>query len=287
MLVTNHAPAGGSATVKLDGGGLALDRDTIELTFAREGDQKVIPIHAQAGKLNGHSRDYALTAKVEGSEYSSSCLVRQVDVQAPSGKRAGVIRSYDDTLMITLDRLRVPYDLIGVADITPEHLAQFTTVLVDIRAYLDRPDLVANNQTLLDYVKNGGTAIVFYHKTFEWDPSYAPYPISIGRGRVTVETAPIDVLEPQHPLFNTPNRIGAGDWDGWIQERGLYFPNRWADEYTPLISVADPGESPSEGSCLVAQYGDGTYMYTALVWYRQLRALNPGALRIFANMLAL
>jgi hypothetical protein len=88
-------------------------------------------------------------------------------------------------------------------------------------------------------------------------------------------------------LFNVPNKIGPGDWDGWIQERGLYFPSRWADEYTPLIDVADPGEDPPPGSCLVAKYGEGTYMYTALVWYRQLRGLNPGAIRIFANMLAL
>jgi hypothetical protein len=166
-------------------------------------------------------------------------------------------------------------------------LARYTTVLVDIRAYLDRPDLVANNQTLLDYVKNGGTAIVFYHKTFEWEPSYAPYPITIGRGRVTVETAPIEILQPDYPLFNTPNRIGTGDWDNWIQERGLYFPSSWADEYTPLVAVSDPGETTPPGSVLVAEYGEGTYMYTALVWYRQLRALNPGALRIFANMLAL
>lgn len=287
MLVTNHGPTAARASVTLSGDGLSLNAGTIDLSFARQGDQKVIPVRVSAGRLDSLSRDFTLTAKVGGSDYVKTCLVRQVDVSVPSDKHVGVIQSYDDTLMITLDRLGVPYELVGVADITPEHLAKFTTVLVDIRAYLDRPDLVANNQTLLDYVKNGGTAIVFYHKTIEWEPSYAPYPITIGRGRVTVETAPIEILQPEHPLFTTPNTIGAGDWDGWIQERGLYFPSSWADQYTPLVAVSDPGETTPPGSVLVAEYGDGTYMYTALVWYRQLRALNPGALRIFANMLAL
>jgi LmbE family N-acetylglucosaminyl deacetylase len=287
MLVTNHAPAAAKASVTLSGDGLTLDTSEIELNFARQGDQKVIPVRASAESLDSLSRDFTLTAQVEGSDYSKTCLVRQVDLMVPSGKHIGIIQSYDDTLQISLDRLGVPFELVGVADITPEHLAKFTTVLVDIRAYLDRPDLVANNQTLLDYVKNGGTAIVFYHKTFEWEASYAPYPITIGRDRVTVEKAPIEILQPEHPLFNTPNKIGAGDWDNWIQERGLYFPSNWADEYTPLIAVTDPGETTPPGSCLVTKYGEGTYMYTALVWYRQLRALNPGALRIFANMLAL
>jgi hypothetical protein len=181
----------------------------------------------------------------------------------------------------------VPYQTIETADFTPESLDRFTTILVDIRAYLDRPDLVANNQTLLDYCKRGGTVIVNYHKTIEWESAFAPYPLEVGGQRVTVETAPITLLQQDNPLFNVPNKIVESDWDNWIQERGLYFPSKWAPEYTPLISVSDPGEAPLQGSCLVAKYGEGTYFYTALVWYRQLRALNPGAIRVFANMLAL
>jgi hypothetical protein len=150
-----------------------------------------------------------------------------------------------------------------------------------------RPDLVANNQALLDYVKRGGNLIVSYQKTFEWKSELAPYPLSISRGRVTVEDAPITLLQPEHPLFNTPNKIESTDWDGWIQERGLYFPSQWDDAYTPLLATNDPGESPLDGSCLFAEYGEGTYFYTALVWYRQIRQLHPGATKVFANMLAL
>jgi LmbE family N-acetylglucosaminyl deacetylase len=287
LLVTNHAAGAGAATIQLSATkGLTLEQDTVSVTFAREGDQKVIPIRARVAKGLAPG-DYPLTAKVAETGHSLTGLVRYVNVQVPKDRRVGVIRSYDDTLLITLDRLGVPYDTIETADFTPESLDRFTTILVDIRAYLDRPDLVANNQTLLDYCKRGGTVIVNYHKTIEWESAYAPYELVVGGQRVTVETAPITILQPEHPLFNVPNKIVPADWDNWIQERGLYFPSKWAPEYTPLISVSDPGEAPLQGSCLIAKYGEGTYLYTSLVWYRQLRAMNPGAIRIFANMLAL
>src|SRR5690606_38357924 len=105
--------------------------------------------------------------------------------------------------------------------------------------------------------------------------------------RVTREDAPVEILEPDHPLFHSPNAIASEDWDGWVQERGLYFADCWAPEYTPLIRTVDPGEDIPPGSLLVAPCGDGTYVYTALVWYRQLRALHPGALRLFANLISL
>jgi len=126
-----------------------------------------------------------------------------------------------------------------------------------------------------------------YQKTYEWKPEYAPYPITVSHNRVTVEDAPITLLKPNHPLFNTPNKIVPSDWDGWIQERGLYFPSKWDSHYTPLIATDDPGEHLPPGSCLITDYGKGTYFYTTLGWYRQLRELHPGVLRVFANMLAL
>jgi hypothetical protein len=201
--------------------------------------------------------------------------------------RVGVITSYDNVIMETLTRLRVRHEAIVQGEITPARLKQFDVVIVDIRAYLAREDLVANNQVLLDYVKHGGTAVVMYQKTYEWKPEYAPYPIHVSRNRVTVEETPIEVLVPDHPLFNTPNTVVPEDWLGWVQERGLYFPDKWDDHYTPLICTNDPDEDIPPGSCLICEYGEGTYLYTALVWYRQLREAHPGALRLFANMLAL
>jgi hypothetical protein len=266
--------------------GLSLEDGSVTVSLDKEGAQKLVPVNAVVA-ANLAARDYSLTARVEGVDAVAEGTARVVDLAVPANIRVGVIESYDTTFMTTLERFGVPHKAIQIGDFTPEALDSFTTIIVDIRAYLVRQDLVANNQALLDYVSRGGTVIVMYHKTFEWKPSFAPYPITVSRNRVTVEEAPIKLLVPDHPLFNTPNKIVDADWDGWIQERGLYFPNKWDDAYTALIDVADPGGNPEQGSLLIAEYGKGTYVYTALGWYRQLRELHPGTVRVFANMLAL
>ncbi len=231
--------------------------------------------------------DVQVFAQVIGRKNSEEVTLRVADLVVPENINVGVIQSYDDTFARTLETLSVPYELIEPDDFLPERLDAFTSIIVDIRAYQYRPDLVANNVTVLDYVERGGTLLVMYQKTFDWNVGYAPYPISLSRNRVTREDAPMEILVPDHPLFTTPNRIAQGDWADWIQERGLYFPETWNEAYTPLIATTDPGEEIPPGSYLVAQHGKGNYVYTALGWYRQLRELHPGALRCFANMLAL
>jgi hypothetical protein len=153
--------------------------------------------------------------------------------------------------------------------------------------------LIAANSRLLEFVNAGGTLIVFYHKSNEWNPDpnknrpqLAPYPIVVGDERVTDETAPIQFLLPRHPLLNTPNRITQADFANWIQERGLYYPKEWDSHYSALFSTNDPGEAPLRGGLLVAPYGKGNYIYTSMVWYRELRAGVPGAYRMFANMVS-
>jgi hypothetical protein len=165
-------------------------------------------------------------------------------------------------------------------------LSRFDTIVVDLRAYLVRPDLVAHNGRLLEWVRRGGHLIVMYQKVFEWRPEFAPYPLVIGRERVTQEEAPVVVLEPNHPLFTFPNAIGPQDWEGWVQERGLYFAHEWSSEYVPLLASHDAGEPSLRGGHLFARYGKGSYLYTGYVWYRQLRAGVPGAFRLLANMLS-
>jgi len=287
LLVTNHMPGDTTATVNLSSGnGISLDQSSVALSFDLEDEQKLVTISGTVDS-NAKAADYALTAKVASTGHTVENVARVVDLNIPSGKNVGVIYSYDDTFMDTLERMGVPHESLEVDDFTAAKLDEFSTIIVDIRAYLVRPDLVANNQTLLDYVERGGSLLVMYQKTFEWKKHLAPYDLQVGRNRVTVEEAPINVLVPDHPLFNVPNKIVDSDWDGWRQERGLYFPSRWADNYTALIDVRDPGESPPPGSCLVTKHGKGTYMYTALGWYRQLRDVHPGTMRVFANMLDL
>jgi len=142
-------------------------------------------------------------------------------------------------------------------------------------------------------VKAGGTLIVFYHKANEGNPDekrnrpqLAPYSIILGDERVTEEDATVKILKPAHPLFRYPNRITTDDFKNWIQERGLYYPKEWDAHFEALLSTNDSGEPSLNGGLLVAQYGKGHYIYTSMVWYRELMAGVPGAYRVFANMIS-
>ncbi|MBI5093180.1 MAG: PIG-L family deacetylase [Candidatus Hydrogenedentes bacterium] len=285
--VTNHSPGPARGIVLLSvAPALKLETRRIPVEFSAAGGQRIIPITAALAE-NAPAGDLHLTAMVEGLPYASHAVLRLVDVRVPKTARVGVVQTYDDVFMKTLERFHVPHEALTLKDFTPERLAAFTVIIIDIRAYRMRPDLVSNNETVLDFVKRGGALLVMYQKTFDWKETYAPYPIHVSTNRVTREDAPVQLLAPDNPLFTSPNAITESDWSGWIQERGLYFPDSWDDRYTPLLGCSDPGESIPPGSCLIAKYGAGTYFYTALGWYRQLRELHPGALRVFANMIAL
>ena len=140
---------------------------------------------------------------------------------------------------------------------------------------------------LLSWVEAGGTLVLQYNTSFEQvTDQLGPFPLKLGRDRVTVEEAPVTLLAPEHPLLLRPNRIGPADFEGWVQERGLYFPATWDERYTPLLGMADPGEKETKGSLLVARHGKGTYVYTGLSFFRQLPAGVPGAMRLFANLVS-
>jgi hypothetical protein len=201
--------------------------------------------------------------------------------------------SFDDTLAKSLAALGVESKELSVEDIQKGELADYDTIIIDNRGYEAHPELIEANEKLLNFVSDGGTLIVFYHKSNEWNPNparnrpqLAPYPIVLGDERVTEENAPVEFLKPQHPLLNHPNRITAGDFRDWIQERGLYYPKEWDAHYEALLSTNDAGEAPLRGGLLVTRYGRGSYIYTSMVWYRQLRAGVPGGYRMFANMIS-
>ena len=210
------------------------------------------------------------------------------DVSVAPGLRVGFVRSYDG---VTEDALRVMGAAVVPLDSAALARGDFDgldTVVLDIRALLVRPDLAAARDRLLAWVERGGHLVVGYHKSFEWnaDGGIAPYPLRLGRDRVTVEEAPVEVLAPDHPVFAAPHRVADADWAGWVQERGLYFPDDYDGRYRELVAVGDPGEAPLRSGLLFAEVGAGTYVYSPLVWYRQLDALNPGAWRLFANLVS-
>lgn len=228
--------------------------------------------------------DYTLKFETEFS--TDTVVARIFDVAVATDTRVGIIKSYDNTLEMACSELGVQHKLLEEEDLARGNLNQWTTIVVDIRAYLVREDLKKYNTKLLEYIKNGGNLVVMYQRDQEWKPEFAPYPFQITRQRVSVEEAPVKVLVPQHQLFRQPNTIGMEDWKGWIQERAVYFPVNVAPEYSRLLSSNDPDEPELDTGYLLASYGQGSYIYTSYVWYRQLKEMHPGAFRCFANMIS-
>lgn len=220
------------------------------------------------------------------SEYAwSDVTVRVFDLAVDRTITLGIIKSYDNTFEEAARELGLNFKLLTARDLEG-NLSSYKTLLVDIRAYMVREDLKKNNQRLLEYIRNGGHVVVMYQKDQDWKPEYAPFSFQVGRKRISVEEAPVTVLVPDHPLFTSPNKITEEDWQGWVQERGVYFPENVAPEYTQLLSSHDPDEPPLTTGYLVAHYGKGSYIYTSYVWYRQLKEYHPGAYRCFVNMIS-
>ena len=214
--------------------------------------------------------------------------VRAFDVRVPQGLRVGYVTGAGEEGPGFLANLGIEPTLLGADDLAEGDLGRFDVIVSGSRAYEVRADLGAHNQRLLEWVRSGGTLIVQYNKYELVQGNFPPYPLTMARphGRVTDEAAPVTVLDPAHPAFTTPNRIGAADWEGWVQERGLYFADTWDDAYTPLLEMGDNGDH-LRGALLVAPLGEGTYVYTGLAFFRQFPAGVPGAYRLFANLLAL
>ncbi len=215
--------------------------------------------------------------------------VQVVRVELPETLTVGYIMGTGDQVPLALEQMGVPVQLLTKEDLSTADLGSFDLIIAGIRAYEVRPDLVAVNRRLLDFVEAGGVYIVQYNKYAFNARQYGPYPFWINRphDRVTREDAPVDILVPDHPVFNRPNRITDADFEGWVQERGLYFLGEWDSRYTPLMASQDPGETPRAGGLVEARYGKGRYIYTGYAWFRQLPAGVPGAVRLFANLVGL
>jgi LmbE family N-acetylglucosaminyl deacetylase len=212
-------------------------------------------------------------------------LVR-VDIRK-RGEHIGYIPGAGDDVPESLRQIGYSVKMLSEPEITAKNLAQFSAVVLGIRAY-NTQDRISNwLPELFAYVREGGVAVAQYNTTADLKTNqFGPYPLEISRDRVTDENAQVRVLAPNNPLMNTPNKITPKDFDGWVQERGLYFPNKWDPAWTPILSCNDPKEKPLDGGLLVAKSGKGFFVYTSYAWFRQLPAGVPGAYRLFANMLS-
>jgi LmbE family N-acetylglucosaminyl deacetylase len=217
--------------------------------------------------------------------------LKSVFARFDSSDYIGLVNTYDNTLQETFDSFGIKYQLIDSAALASETLGKFTTIVLDIRAYLYRRDLARYNDRILDYIMNGGNVVCFYDRPQEWNGhNFAPYPIDVTGQRVTEENQPVTVLDPENRLFHYPNQIVASDWNGWVQERNIYLPDgdttKTSAKYERLLAMSDEDEAEPPTSLLWGQYGKGTYVYTSLALYRQVKNLNNGAVKLLFNLIS-
>jgi LmbE family N-acetylglucosaminyl deacetylase len=207
---------------------------------------------------------------------------------ATRGQRIAFVPGAGDAIPDALRRMGYEVEEIGGNDFNPAVLARFDAVVFGIRAFNVRDDLNGNMQGLFDWVEEGGNVVIQYqiNRGMTTD-RLAPFDLRIGRDRITQEWAELTPLAPDHPVLAGPNEIGPEDFEGWIQERGLYFAQSWDDAFLPIFEGADPNVSPSTGSLVIARHGEGFISYTGLSFFRQLPAGVPGAYRLFANLVSL
>ncbi len=255
---------------------------------------------AGQGRLPWISARFGLQAKGAQS-FAASCELsfRPVRVQKPDAVRIGIVRGPDDTVEEALRSFGMPVVALDERTLTRVSLEGYQTVLIDSRALHRRLDAVAWIPRFLDYARRGGHLVVLYHKNSEFNQErigarLAPFPLRLGKERITREDAPVRVLLPKHPLLNSPNKILARDWDAWVQERGLYLPEMGAYDprFDELLEIREQPFSkesglsfvPQKGALLFARFGRGSYVYCSLVLHRQLRAFHPGVARLLLNL---
>jgi LmbE family N-acetylglucosaminyl deacetylase len=213
-------------------------------------------------------------------------------VKYNNAAKIGLFKTYDNTIENIFNSFGINYDTLSPLAVEVWDLNVYHAIILDLRAYLYRPDVIKFNNRLLDYVKNGGNLVCFYNKPQDWNDKgeLAPYPIYLTNDRVTEEDANVKVLSPNHLLFNYPNTVSGSDWNGWVQERNIYLPSgdtlKTSAKYQRLLSIQDENDPVSSTSLLYTGYGKGTYVYCSLALYRQLKIFNEGALKLFMNMIS-
>jgi LmbE family N-acetylglucosaminyl deacetylase len=219
----------------------------------------------------------------------AQCIVHAFDINVPPHLRVGYISAEGEPIPDALKRLGITVDMLDANALAFGNLSIYDAIGVGVRAYELRPELTGANKRLLDYVSSGGTLVVQYNRDFVWDKLQpAPYPAKIGNPnpRVTDESADVRFLQPNDALLNSPNKITAADFKNWVQERGLYFWSNFDPRYTPLLAMHDPGETDLNGGLVYTRYGQGTYIYTGLSFFRQLPEGVSGAYRLFVNLIS-
>ncbi|HYL98130.1 MAG TPA: PIG-L family deacetylase, partial [Blastocatellia bacterium] len=297
-----------SATLRLETPkGWKVEPRQIDVAFSRPGEFSSYKFEVKPGAVSEERYDLKAVVEYAGKEYSEGYEVvsrhdlgsfyyyypameriSAISARVPEGLKVGYIMGAGDDIPLVLKQLGINVQTITPGELVSGDLSKYDTIILGIRAYDVRADVRDDNKRLLDFVSHGGTLIVQYNQsvgTFNAG-GYTPYPATATTKRVTVEQAPVKILAPSDSVFNYPNRIGDKDFDGWVQERGTYFMDKWDSHYQALLSCHDPGEEPLDGGLLRTNYGKGVYIYTGYAFFRQLPAGVPGAVRLFVNIIS-
>jgi len=306
--VHTEAQMGAKGTVRLAlPEGWHSDPASVPFSLGRAGQEQIVRFQVIADRLA--TKPYTVTAVAEsgGREYREGFITAGypglrpynlyapatyrtsgVDVKISQGLRIGYVMGTGDTVPESLEDLGVHVQLLNAQDIAGADLQKYDEILIGVRAYTARPDLVTNNARLLEYVQNGGVVVVQY-QSVQYDHNFGPYPYSLPNDaeRVVDENSAVTLTDPKSPVLSWPNQITQADFAGWVEERGHSFLKSWDQRYTAPIETHDPEQDPQSGGLAYARYGRGVYVYVAFALYRQLPDGVPGAYRLFANLLSL
>ncbi len=308
--VRNEAQAGVVGELALEGPGWAVAPASVPVELDLPGAERTyaFTVAPEAGRSAGRGRLRAAVRTADGGSWDErvdlidyphierAARFRPAElrtsifpVTVPEGRRVGYVMGTGDSGPEVLASLGFEVESLAPADVLAGDFARFDAMVLGVRAYEAREDLAAANEAVLDFARAGGTVVVQYNQYGFPASGHAPYPVTIARphDRITDENAAVVFLRPDAPVLHAPNRIADADFEGWRQERGLYMPNAWDPAFTPVLSMADPGEAPKEGALLIAPLGEGVYIYTGLAFFRQFPEGVPGAYRLFANLVSL
>ncbi len=307
VTVENQSPTPVEGEVRLiTPQGWAVSPASRTVKFLRQGEKASVQFMVSVPNIEGDSTVRAV-AKVGTQEYTTGYKViayphiQTRHIYAPAQARVevfdvktsvtsiGYVEGAGDRVPEALRQLGLNVATLSSDELANGDLAKYQTIILGIRAYGSNEAVRAYNNRLLEYVQNGGTLIVQYNQYEILDGPFGPYPFTIRRphDRVTKEEAAVRILDPANRIFNFPNKISEKDFDGWVQERGLYFLGTWDSHYQPLLESHDPGEDPKEGGLVETKYGKGTYIYTGYGFFRQLPEGVRGAYRLFGNLISL
>lgn len=295
----------GKLDLSIDSKGWLLTPTNVDFTFDKSGETRTIyctitpTVTASRAQLKpvvtvNERRYHHKITIIDYDHLPYMSVVREAAVPLQSmdikivNRPIGYIVGAGDEVPAALRQIGFQVDELDPASLTQESLMRYQVIMLGVRAFNTVEELSHKNKLLFDWVSNGGTLIAQYNVNRGLvTENISPYSLTLSRDRITEEHSPVTMLKPDHPAMQYPNLINAADFEGWAQERGLYFPNKWDEHFTPLLEMKDTGDTPVQGGLLVAPYGSGYYVYSGLSWFRHLPAGNPGPYRMLSNLIAL